>query len=31
MFTQEYTRKISDEDFGISNFKWGYYLQGLQD
>lgn len=29
-FTQEYARELSDEDYGIYNFNWGYYLESLR-
>ncbi len=31
MFTQLYARELSDEDYGIYNFNWGYYLQSLKE
>ena len=30
-FTQDYSKEISDESYGIYNFNWGYYLQSLKD
>ncbi len=30
-FTQHYTRELSDEDYGIYNFNWGYYLHSLKE
>jgi uncharacterized protein YndB with AHSA1/START domain len=29
-FTQEYAREISDEEYGIYNYNWAYYLQSLK-
>jgi len=29
-FTQDYAQEISDEEYGIYNFNWGYYLQSLK-
>lgn len=29
-FTQEYAREISDENYGIYNYNWAYYLQSLK-
>lgn len=30
-FVQEYANEISDIDYGIYNFNWGYYLYSLKD
>lgn len=30
-FTQEYTRDISEEDYGTYNFNWAYYLMSLKE
>lgn len=30
IFTQDYARELSDEDYGIYNFNWGYYLESLR-
>jgi len=29
-FTQDYARELSDDDYGIYNFNWGYYLESLR-
>jgi uncharacterized protein YndB with AHSA1/START domain len=29
-FTQDYATELSDDDFGIYNFNWGYYLESLR-
>jgi uncharacterized protein YndB with AHSA1/START domain len=29
-FTQDYTVELSDDDYGIYNFNWGYYLESLR-
>lgn len=29
-FTQEYAVELSDDDYGIYNFNWGYYLESLR-
>ncbi len=31
MFTQHYAKEISDLDYGIYNFNWGYYLYSLKE
>lgn len=30
LFTQDYAGQISDEEYGIFNFNWGYYLGSLK-
>ena len=30
VFHQEYARELSDVDYGIYNFNWGYYLESLR-
>jgi len=30
-FTQLYAKELSDEDYGIYNFNWGYYLYSLKE
>ena len=30
LFEQEYARELSDEQYGIYNFNWGYYLNSLK-
>lgn len=30
MFVHEYARELSDEDYGVYNFNWGYYLSSLK-
>jgi uncharacterized protein YndB with AHSA1/START domain len=30
MFSQDYARELSNEDYGIYNFNWGYYLNSLK-
>jgi len=30
MFTQDYSRELSDEVYGRFNFNWGYYLTSLK-
>jgi len=30
LFTQQYSRELDDEVFGIYNFNWGYYLESLR-
>ena len=30
LFTQEYARELSEEDYGLYNFNWGYYLNSLR-
>jgi uncharacterized protein YndB with AHSA1/START domain len=30
MFQQEYATELSDDDYGIYNFNWGYYLESLR-
>jgi uncharacterized protein YndB with AHSA1/START domain len=30
-FTQLYAKELSDEDYGIYNFNWGYYLHSLKE
>ena len=30
IFSQDYARELSDEAYGIYNFKWGYYLNSLK-
>ena len=30
IFTQDYARELSDEDYGIYNFNWGYYMESLR-
>jgi uncharacterized protein YndB with AHSA1/START domain len=29
-FTQNYAVELSDDDYGIYNFNWGYYLESLR-
>jgi len=29
-FTQEYATELSDDDYGVYNFNWGYYLESLR-
>lgn len=29
-FTQNYATELSDDDYGIYNFNWGYYLESLR-
>ena len=29
-FTQDYATELSDDDYGIYNFNWGYYLESLR-
>jgi len=29
-FTQDYAVELSDDDYGIYNFNWGYYLESLR-
>ena len=29
-FWQEYATELSDDDYGIYNFNWGYYLESLR-
>jgi uncharacterized protein YndB with AHSA1/START domain len=29
-FTQDYATELSDEDYGIYNFNWGYYMESLR-
>jgi uncharacterized protein YndB with AHSA1/START domain len=29
-FSQEYAIELSDDDYGIYNFNWGYYLESLR-
>jgi len=29
-FWQEYARELSDDDYGVYNFNWGYYLESLR-
>ena len=29
-FTQHYAVELSDDDYGIYNFNWGYYLESLR-
>ena len=29
-FTQHYATELSDDDYGIYNFNWGYYLESLR-
>jgi uncharacterized protein YndB with AHSA1/START domain len=29
-FWQEYATELSDDDFGVYNFNWGYYLESLR-
>jgi uncharacterized protein YndB with AHSA1/START domain len=29
-FTQDYAVEISDDDYGIYNFNWGFYLESLR-
>ena len=30
IFTQDYARELSDDDYGSYNFNWGYYLESLR-
>lgn len=30
IFVQEYAKELSDLDYGIYNFNWGYYLNSLK-
>lgn len=30
-FWQHYATELSDDDYGIYNFNWGYYLQSLKE
>ena len=30
VFTQDYARELSDDDYGSYNFNWGYYLESLR-
>jgi len=30
IFTQDYARELSDDDYGIYNFNWGYYMESLR-
>jgi uncharacterized protein YndB with AHSA1/START domain len=30
-FTQDYAVELSDDDYGIYNFNWGYYLESLRE
>jgi uncharacterized protein YndB with AHSA1/START domain len=29
-FTQDYAVELSDDDYGVYNFNWGYYLESLR-
>jgi uncharacterized protein YndB with AHSA1/START domain len=29
-FTQNYATELSDDDYGVYNFNWGYYLESLR-
>jgi uncharacterized protein YndB with AHSA1/START domain len=29
-FTQDYATELSDDDYGVYNFNWGYYLESLR-
>jgi hypothetical protein len=29
-FTQDYAVELTDDEFGIYNFNWGYYLESLR-
>ena len=29
-FWQQYARELSDDDYGVYNFNWGYYLESLR-
>ncbi|NIR48920.1 SRPBCC domain-containing protein [candidate division KSB1 bacterium] len=31
LFTQHYSKPISDEEYGRFNFNWGYYLHSLKE
>lgn len=30
-FTQDYARELSDEQYGIYNYNWGFYLESLRN
>lgn len=30
-FTQDYARELTDEQFGVYNYNWGYYLESLRN
>jgi hypothetical protein len=29
-FRQEYSRELSDDQYGVYNYNWGYYLESLR-